>query len=379
MELAWLGIFLLAGMGSAAVLTGFSWLKYFLFRAAIMMGMTFATGAFCAAVLDDMFGYRRNYIIDELYAEGGWQLLLLMAAPALHVAFFALDLGASKVGSLVENRSLRRRVVGLLFLLFYGLIAAFWRPSGYPAREMAVVLPVGFSLVTVMVLGLQAILEPPLNLVAVVMPMVKRGFAGRVAGRFFYPGWPSGVCWIFTVLVMLALAGVVGISLYYQEYPEQFAYRFSDRNASEMVTAFGATFGMLPVPLVLWQLFLRRRLPWHFGIYGLLLAGVCALALGLGVAASSTNAAALKLGLPIPAMGLAWHLHSHERYRGYDELSADQYLNWDYQAIMIFTAAGTVVWWLLAVLLALRAFRETREVEREAAGLLRAARDQAVT
>ena len=46
---------------------------------------------------------------------------------------------------------------------------------------------------------------------------------------------------------------------------------------------------------------------------------------------------------------------------------------------MIFTAAGTVVWWLLAVLLALRAFRETREVEREAAGLLRAARDQAVT
>ena len=29
MEVAWLGIFLLAGMGSAALLTGFSWIKYF--------------------------------------------------------------------------------------------------------------------------------------------------------------------------------------------------------------------------------------------------------------------------------------------------------------------------------------------------------------
>lgn len=379
MELAWLGIFLLAGMGSAAILTGFSWMKYFLFRAAIMMGMTFATGAFCVVVLEAMFGYRRQYILDEIYDEGGWPLLLLMAAPALHLAFFALDLGASKVGSIVENRSLRRRVVGLGFLLFYGLIAAFWKPSSYPAREMAQVLPLMLSFATLFLLGLQAILETPLNLVAVVMPMVKRGFPGKVAGRFFYPGWPSGVCWLFAILVGLAALVAIVLFQFHQADPDRFGYQFSHRNASEMVTAFAATFGMLPVPLVLWQFYLRRRLPWHLGIYTLLLAGVGALCLLISVAATSTHPGVLKLGLPIPAMGIAWQVQSVERSEAYEDPEFGKYLNWDFRQICIFVGTSTIVWWLLAVLMALRAFRETREVEREAAGLLQAARDQAAT
>ena len=375
MELAWLGIFLLAGMGSAAVLTGFSWLKFFLFRSAIMMGVTFLTGAFCVAVLDEMFDYRREYLIDELYRDGGWQIFAIILAPALHMAFFALDLGASKVGSIVENRSIRRRLVGLAVITFYGLMAAFWNPSSSRSMDdVAVALVSGFTATTLLVLGLQALLEPPLNLTAVVMPMVRRGFWGKVAGRFFYPGWPSGVCYIFALLLLLAGAMALFLFQRYQVDPGDASFSFSSRNTVEMIAAAGATFGMLPVPLVIWQLFLRRRLPWHFGIYGVLLMAVCSLALGIVVAAASTHPSVLKAGLPIPAMGLAWTAHSYEGHDAWRNPS--QYLSWDYRQIMIFTGTATVVWWLLAFLLALRAFRQTRVVEQEAAVLLETTRNQ---
>ena len=379
MELAWLGIFLLTGMASAAVLTGFSWLKYFLFRAAIMMGMTFLTGAFCVAVLEDMFDYEREYIIDELYRDGGWQIFALFLVPGLHMAFFALDLGASKVGSVVENRSIRRRLAGFVVLAFYGVMAAFWSAStSHGMGNDAVGITLGLIATTLLVLGLQAILELPLHLTAVVMPMVKRGFWGKAAGRFFYPGWPSGVC--YTFFLLLCLGGATAVYVFQQDWldPGKASYRFSERNAAEMTAAAGATFGMLPVPLVLWQLFLRRRLPWHFGIYTLLMAAVCSLAIGIMVAAASTNSNVLKLGLPIPLMGLSWTAQSYERHSAWEESSMEQYLSWDYRQVSIFTGAASTIWWLLAVLVAQRAFRETRAVEREADLLLQAGRDQLV-
>jgi hypothetical protein len=102
---------------------------------------------------------------------------------------------------------------------------------------------------------------------------------------------------------------------------------------------------------------------------------VGALALLIGVAASSTSPGVLKLGLPIPAMGIAWQVETYERAN----YLRNGGLDWGFQTIMIFTGAATAIWWLLAVLMALRSFRVTREVEREAAGLLQAARDQAAT
>ena len=375
MEVAWLGIFLLAGMGSAALLTGFSWIKYFLFRAAIMMGMTFITGAFCVAVLEDMFDHHREYLIDDLYQRGGWQIFALLFVPVLHVAFFALDLGASKVGSIVENRSVRRRLMGLAVLTFYGLMAALWEPStSRGMNDSGTVLVLSLIAGTLLLLGLQALLELPLHLPVVVMPMVKRGFWGKLSGRCFYPGWPSGVCYV--MVLSLILGGTLALYGYqhYQVNPAKFNGDFSFRNAAQVTAVVGATFGMLPIPLVLWQLFFRRRLPWHFGVYSLLMAATCSLAIGIMAAASSTHPNVLKLGLPIPLMGLPWSSQTYERHNGWGWTGGDEYLSWDYRQIAVFTAAASIFWWQVAVLLALRAFRQTRAVEQEAASLLRDAR-----
>jgi hypothetical protein len=298
MELAWLGIFLLVGMGSAAVLTGFSWIRYFLFRAAIMMGLSFVVGSFCLVVIESLYGYRRGYIIDKIYRSGGWQGLAMMAVPAVHLAFFALDVGAAKVSSMVENRSLRRRLVGLAAIAFYFLMALTCkRPGGsFMSDYVQIMICSTLSFATFLGIGLQALLESPVNLVATAMPWVKRGWWGRLAGRFFYVGWPSGVLYLVTLLVFF------GGGLLWCMY-----FDFNARYFAKLIGGTGALLGMLPVPLVLWQLFFRKRLPWHFGIYVLMLGMLAALeSVIIALASGLDSPNLLKLGLPIPTMSWPW-------------------------------------------------------------------------
>ena len=228
-------------------------------------------------------------------------------------------------------------------------------------------MPFLFTVVTLLVLGLQALLEHPLNLTVVVMPMVRRGFCGRLAGRLLYPGWPAGVCYIMTLLLLLMGA----VAFYTYHHYLRLDYDLPMRELVDATVAAGATFGMLPVPLVLWRLFLRRWLPWHLGIYSLLMASVCALAVVIMVAASSTHSNVLKLGLPIPLMGISWMTQTWERF-GSNTSGMDGWLSWDYRQIAMFTATSSVMWWLLALVLALRAFRQTRVVEQETAAFLAA-------
>ncbi len=371
MELAWLGIFLLAGMGSAAVLTGFSWIRYFLFRAAIMMGMTFMTGGFCVVVVESMYGYRRDYLIDDLYRNGGWRWLALIAVPVVHLAFFALDVGAAKVSSMVENRSLRRRLVGLAAIGFYFLMALTWKiPGAYLGDYVQIMICSTLSFATFLGIGLQALLESPVNLVATAMPWVKRGWWGRLAGRFFYVGWPSGVLYLVTLLVLFG--GGLAWCFFEANVTRRggMGYEFRERDLASMIAGFGALLGMLPVPLVLWQLFLRQRLPWHLGIYGLILGILVALELGIIALASGLDSPnLLKLGLPIPTMSWPWLEAAH--HDGTSYYRRVETMDWGYGEIALISGCVSIFWWIMALLLSRRASQETRAVEREAATLLK--------
>lgn len=370
MEIAWLVIFLMAGMASAAVLTGLSWIRYFIFRAALMIGVTWATGAFCVEVLDELYGYSRDYLLDGMYHEGGWQIFLFLLVPALHLSFFCLDLGASVVGSLVENRAVRRRLVGLSVLLFYVVMFCFWKPASYDMQEFAQIGSAVLFFGTVLVLALQALLEHPLNLPAVVMPMVRRGFPGRVFGRFFYAGWPAGVCYVFVFMVVPAF--VAGALTIWQA--EEFlkpgwgsSRVMSYRIMGTMVGCGAAMLGLLPMPLVLWRWLAVRRLPWTFWIYCLILFMVLAAAGGV-VALSEVmdNPNILKWGMAVPPIG--WFCYAEENGRWYMDTPGQ--FNWPWDVITLVTMTVSMVWWLLAVLIALRAFGLTRQAESEAAAIL---------
>lgn len=392
LEIAWLGIFLLLGLLSAAVLTGFSWVKYFLLRAGIMLGITVASGAFCVAVLEGIYGYRNRYIIDDIYEEVGWGFFVLMGVLALHVMFFALDIGASRVAAISENRTTRRRLVGLAAIAVYCGIGIWSYNAGGgsgSARFSEFLLGFGSSLAigTTLILIVQSLLERPVNLAPVLQPFVRRKWIGRLAGRVFYPGWASGV--IFSLLLLLTGLGIGGWIVWSNWNPDpgltgyrRYAFNMANvsmRDWSYLICVLMVIPFTLPVPLVMYQWFFRKRLNWHFGTYVLmitLLASVELLLLAL--ASGMENATYLKLGLPIPTMSWTWLTHLTPDYDYYyrhmpsymkaDDTPDPRMLNWDRPALIVITMAVGVFWWAMALLQALKAFRATAAAERELLG-----------
>ena len=376
MELAWLGIFLLAGMGSSAVLTGLSWIKYFLFRAAIMMGVTFAVGGFCVTVLEDIFGNRKNYMLDDMYDQFGWRIFPLLLAPVLHFAFFSLDLGASKVGSLVENRSTRRRLVGVGAIAFYGWIGLPGLASSgsssifFHSRGVLFLFSMMFGSGTLFLILLQALLEKPVHLVSMVIPWVKRGWWGRLAGRFLYPGWPSGV--FFSGTLLLLGSGLALLVLWQAQ--DKFGFNWLERISLEewafFVVGYSSVVGMLIAPLVIWQLILRRRFSWHFGTWLLLVIALGVLHLSVAATAKGmVDQNLLKWGAPIPTMGVSWLNETSEQYEYFTEPLGS--LDLGYLDILKVSGIVYLIWWVLAMLVAMRAFRRTMALENEAIAALK--------
>jgi len=327
-------------------------------------------------MIDLMYGDSREYLIDNLFRSGGWQRLAIIAVPVAHLAFFALDVGAAKVSSMVENRSLRRRLVGLAAIGFYFFMAQTWKISTsiYAMDYVTVSICSRLSFATFLVIGLQALLESPVNLVVTAMPWVKRGWWGRLAGRFFYVGWPSGVLYLVTLLVLF------GGGLLWWMYQVMMTMRtgvvynfdFNARYFAKLIGGTGALLGMLPVPLVLWQLFFRKRLPWHFGIYVLMLGMLAALeSVIIALASGLDSPNLLKLGLPIPTMSWPWLAAVH--YADPDHFTSRpiETMDWGYEEIAVISGCVSVFWWIMALFLSHRASRETRAVEREAAALLK--------
>ncbi|RYD38669.1 MAG: hypothetical protein EOP86_00125 [Verrucomicrobiaceae bacterium] len=409
LELAWMGVFLLVGLASSAVLTGFSWLKFFLLRAVVMLGVTVAAGSFCVKSVKNLLRNADDNILIEAWREpGGWSLLALMLTAMLHGMFFALDLGAARVGILAENRATRRRLTGLLVLGIYtGLLghalwslnriyaaSSSWGPRHFithayslGAELFELLVKLGLPLIggTILLLMLQALLEKPVNLAPVLWPFVRKGRIGRLAGRLLYPGWPSGV--IFSVTLLTGLVAARGVALWFdRESGHPFAAglipEFVNGNLRElnaMVCGPGILFLTLPIPLILYQCFFRRRADWHLGSYSLMLMVLLAPQMLLSsLAFAFERGALLKLGLPFPSMAPAWLGRMAPEDTGRIPLDVlltlknmpepklpPAYLHWSPQLILVLTVTTGIFWWIMALWLAVRAFRETSAAERE--------------
>jgi hypothetical protein len=389
MELAWLGIFLLVGIGSAAVLTGFSWVKYFLCRAALMIGVTLTVGVVCMRWLERVFprsayssydSRGKDYLLEEMYQNTGWQGFALIILPALHLAFFALDLGVSRIGTLVENSSTRRRLVGMGFILAYLGIAfshAINAPPGFRADAFLSAFPDRLVWWTTGILCLQSLLERPVYWLPMVLPWVRRGWWGRLAARGLYHGWASGV--FFSGALICSLVGML-VLLYFQRIEAFIPLELWDATVfiegddlAREVSSYSACLGMLVVPLVTWRLIFSKRLPWHAGIFALLLILVASIQMSVVALASALeNNNLLKLGAFIPSMGLSWMRETIGLSNRVDRAQDGVYLSWGYVEIAVISSIVLVIWWIMAVVMALRELRTLTAMEKEAAQLLEA-------
>jgi hypothetical protein len=269
-ELMFMAMFTLFGMVATAIMLGLSFFRYFLIRAAVMLGVLAGCTAFCAGAVD-VLEHGTDRLAAEIARELGWMGSAGALLLTVWVAYFFLDLGASQIAPLAENRSTRRRLVAIG--LFSAAAACFWFMEEV-SNAMGWTIVIGWCVILVCI---QAVCEKPALYPPVLQPFVKRGLPGRLAGRLLYPGWPSGM--LLTFILLIAVTVLIAAAHYrYWDWlnrlytPYGGLYDTYDYNIlwPAIFAAFAAVAGAVVLPLLLWRL-LSPRQPWHFGRWFLLL------------------------------------------------------------------------------------------------------------
>jgi hypothetical protein len=163
-------------------------------------------------------------------------------ALGLFLTWAALDFGAGLIAPLAENRTTIRRLIALVFAACWTL-ACLWIDSGWMLVAMVVLLTPTIA---------TALTEADALLPVVCSKFTRFGIAGRLAGRLFYPGWPSGVVFLLPLAALLVVAAVL-----------------VDPGTEETVV-FSSWFGTLVLPAACIVPF-ERKLRNLFAVYALVL------------------------------------------------------------------------------------------------------------
>lgn len=270
--------------------------------------------------------------------KSGWALLATLVAFA-YFGWSALALGASMIAPLAENHSSIRRVFALLAVLAIGVIGHF---AGFGQATVA-----GLIAMVVTPAIVIALTEPLYLLPPICRPFVRRGAAGRLAGRFLYPGWPSGV--MFTGLLVAVAAAAVWV---------QISPTYSTIEPG-MAVALSGGLGTLLLPALI-QRFLREPFRHAFGIYLLILVILCVIAILAALVAVQTPDDSFLWVLswipPVQLPLIGWIQSAHYRAGGYGGSA-------DFAPLATASLVITATYLLALLLAAVRSFPLIREVE----------------
>jgi hypothetical protein len=126
-----------------------------------------------------------------------WPLGVILMLQAVLLMLLMLEVGAGKIGPDAENHSTPKRLIAAASVVL--TVVQSYLPRG---TESPVWWPVLFIALPVMI---GAICEPIREVPSVYRPFTRLGFPGRLLGRLFYPGWPSGIVF---ALALIVIAGI---------------------------------------------------------------------------------------------------------------------------------------------------------------------------
>ncbi len=199
-----------------------------LFWFAIIFGGQFAL------VVPAMIGLGGGSVVAGASAAATWSVPLAIGFVGILVLLFMLELGASKIAPEAENHAIGKRLIGLVVLL---------AATVFTVLDTAAALPVTTAACVLGLLGLfGAICEPVRLNAGLYRPFKRHGFPGRIAGRLFTPGWPSG-----TLFALLYLAISAALLVANEAFDD-----------SRAVAAFLGACGALIFPAALTRLFVPR-------------------------------------------------------------------------------------------------------------------------
>jgi hypothetical protein len=363
-EIAWLGLFLLLGVTSSAVLLGLSFLKYFLLRAAVLLAVLLHTFGFCAVSVFEIA--RQQYGIESLHDEIGtagiWYCVVLL----LWAIFFFLDLGASQLAPESENRATPRRLAAMVMVPVATVLSLHSRENDF--REAGGFVALGAAMLTVV----QAMSEQPGHLRPLVLPFARRGFFGRLAGRVLLPGWHTGL--IYATLWVFAAAWVASVYVASNYRGSPVTLRVE---ALMIATVCCGALGFFVFPIGLAGIF-RKLAAWNFWWW---LAGtaigavVSGIVLALWVPFKSTGLMLLSMvwpGATIVAPAMAVEIAE-------EQVETDYFTSGWYEgrqervlqlmpAVVSAALISAAIWWLVALWFGRREFVRLRAAEREIGG-----------
>ncbi len=346
-ELLLLGLVFLTSAAFTALTVGLSALPSILIRGLLPLGIAMYFGAGIFAI---SFDNEIDELIEfcTLQEKGtGWALLTGIAIAA-YLSWMALAMGASMIAPMAENHSTSRRLVALGMLVL--LAVAGWLAE-IPREPMAVLL-----LLVGVPAAVIALTEPLQLLPPICRPFLRFKGAGKFAGRFLYPGWPTGV--LFTGLMIAATVAVLysrpGIARGYVSTAETFT-----------TIMMLSTIGTLLLPALIVRLF-GRKIRATLGFYVLFVVLLVAAAVSLGAIMSETrndDYIWLFSWIPPVQINLIEHMQSlHYQSLGYGGAQPD------YSPVVTIGFVSSAVYFLLLLMFALRSFTAIREIEEAAEG-----------
>lgn len=181
-----------------AVTVGLSCTRSVLLRAVVpLLLIPFGLIAISSVIIGREFG-----LMTEVFSFRDREMViefLIWMLVCAFIGYYFLDMGVGRIAALAENHSLRKRLISLVVMLLV-LLVLFFNP---PAQTASFVVLLAFS----SLIGLDVCTEVAVCVPSVVKPFVKRGVAGRLLGRFFYPGWHTG---LLLLVVLFGLTVLVG-------------------------------------------------------------------------------------------------------------------------------------------------------------------------
>lgn len=129
--------------------------------------------------------------LDMLYPD-----LPALLLTGLLLVFLCMEFAATRFNIIEQNHDTAKR---LLLWALYGV--ALYSIFRNPHLE----LPYHAMLACFAMVAWDALCRPPSASPSIYEPFVKLGWFGRLAGRLFYPGWPSAVSFCLLTLLLVAL------------------------------------------------------------------------------------------------------------------------------------------------------------------------------
>lgn len=192
-------------------------------------------------------------------------------AAVLYLSWFVFTLGVSAIAPMAENHSTLNRIIALGIVVIATVSMIFndvtW--EAIPVIAGLIALPAAVIALT----------EPQQMLPRVTLPFTKRGFMGRVFGRFFYPCWSAGMFYTSLLIILL-----YGLSAYALNTGRSGYYSFGVEEFSIMNSLIGCV--LFPAVCLL---LLEKKIVNRIGFYIVALIAVFALSLAIFAVAEGTD------------------------------------------------------------------------------------------